>query len=443
MKSLSKFRNFHFLTGFNFKNLMKNVIHVDQDLLSDIPIPGEYQFTGVLTDISTKDDLQRPSNFFVNVSKDLSDEKNMPEEIVLKNQFEFLRKDRQENMLKNRTKIGDADMKNIFQVLTQTDRTKNIRDIVANEYLKGFVDSKIVNSFIGLIITFNIILICVETNMKFKAASPIVFQVGDTICITIYALELAFRIVADPTHFFTQLWNIFDFFIVTLSFILPEISFIATARVLRIIRIIRSFRLFENSTMIDIQITFNGFLYSLKKMIIVLVIILIFMGVCAFIGVSLFGNDSPRYFGTFLRSFWTQLYFLTMGGWHDVYLEMEYDTNIFALQIYIFITQVIGGMFLASIIVGVAFNALSNSKNKQKEENDDIANVVQKQVEESKRLKTMTKKLQEPPNDSDTVWDRQKPIRDPEDVSVTPEGIVKLYLVEQMISENHHEFETI
>ncbi|MDO6575389.1 ion transporter, partial [Staphylococcus pasteuri_A] len=65
-----------------------------------------------------------------------------------------------------------------------------------------------------------------------------VIDLLDRICLGIFVVELALKLVAQGAGFFRRPWNLFDFVIVAISLI-PAAQGLSVLRALRILRVLR------------------------------------------------------------------------------------------------------------------------------------------------------------------------------------------------------------
>jgi voltage-gated sodium channel len=149
--------------------------------------------------------------------------------------------------------------------------------------------SKAFELFIIGVIMVNCALIGVET----YGSDPVIHAIQTT-ALWIFLFEIIVRWVAreNARSFFTDSWNVFDVFIVAISFI-PESWFasaamITTLRVLRVFRVLRLLRT-ANEVKLIISVLFRSFSALSYNAL----FFLIFMYLFAIIGITLFQLPDP------------------------------------------------------------------------------------------------------------------------------------------------------
>lgn len=158
---------------------------------------------------------------------------------------------------------------------------KNCEKIIQNKWFELTI--------VGVII-INSILIGVET---YKVTPAI--QLIQHIILGIFTLEIIIRFIArkDLKSFFTSGWNIFDLFLVLISYV-PESLFegSSTFMVIRILRIFRVLRLLRTSE--EIKLIINVLAKSFSALFYNGIFFFIFLYLFAIIGVSIFRLPDPN-----------------------------------------------------------------------------------------------------------------------------------------------------
>merc|ERR1719310_1926730 len=105
------------------------------------------------------------------------------------------------------------------------------------------------------------------------------------------------------TPFWKDSWNIFDFFIVAISWLNQLGLLEGGISVLRLFRAFRVFRLFKRVK--SLRQIIAGILKSLPGVSNAFVILGLVMGIWSIIGVSFYGDDFEDYFGNFFKAMLT------------------------------------------------------------------------------------------------------------------------------------------
>ncbi|TWO29683.1 ion transporter [Campylobacter lanienae] len=132
----------------------------------------------------------------------------------------------------------------------------------------------------------------------------------DTLCLWIFTAELALRLFCYRLTFFTnkeKWWNIFDFLIVTLSFVAIEYSVLRTLRTFRILRLI--------SSVPAMRVVVDAVLKTIPAMLSISALLSIFYYVYGVLCVELFGEKFHEWFGTLPRALYTLFQIMTLESW--------------------------------------------------------------------------------------------------------------------------------
>ena len=216
------------------------------------------------------------------------------------------------------------------------------------------------------LIVINAIIVGLDTYPYIHATYGQSLWLVDRIILYVFALELVLRFFASnpPAAFFRSGWNLFDLIIVGVSF-LPSSQFFTVARLFRILRALRTV-----SVLPDLQRLVTALLRSLPALGHILILLALLMYVYAAIGTSLFGEITPKYFGTLHLSVLTLFSVITLEGWVAVMDEVL--PQMPAAWIY-FVSFILIATFVAmNFFVGVIVN---NLQAVEIEERDDIAEI--------------------------------------------------------------------
>ena len=209
------------------------------------------------------------------------------------------------------------------------------------------------------VIILNAIILGVMTAPLPDAARAVLGAI-DTACLAFYVVEIALRIYAAGPAFFKNAWNTFDFVIVVLSIIPTEILPVPVqiARILRIFRMLRVFRLV--SAFDQLRVIVAATVKSIPGVLWTAFLMLMVQYVYAIIGVSVFADDLPQYFGNLGRSMFTLFEVMTLEGWNGV---ADDTMAVFPWAWGYFMSFVIISAFvLMNVVVGVIVNAVDEGR---------------------------------------------------------------------------------
>ncbi len=173
----------------------------------------------------------------------------------------------------------------------------------------ALLDTAWVRNFIVGVIVFNAIVLGMETSRTLMASAGGLILLLDTLCLSIFVIELAAKLFAKGPRFFRSGWNIFDFAIVGVSLI-PGNGGLSVLRALRILRVLRVI-----SVVPSLRRVVEGFVTALPGMGSVFLLMGIVFYIGAVMATKLFGDVFPQWFGTLGQSGYTLFQIMTLESW--------------------------------------------------------------------------------------------------------------------------------
>ncbi|XP_062604338.1 sodium channel protein type 4 subunit alpha B-like isoform X1 [Saccostrea cucullata] len=253
-----------------------------------------------------------------------------------------------------------------------------------------FIAMIILDAFVDLFIT-----ICILANTAFMAAdqhpkSPELAEIliyGNYVFTGIFASEAFLKLIAlSPPNYFRDGWNIFDFFIVVLSFLEMALDGVSGLSVLRSFRLLRVFKLARSWQTLNMLIRIvAGTMGALGNLIFVLAIVVFIFAV---MGQQLFrdgylseyADNMPRWnFTDFLHSFMI-IFRVLCGEWIE---SMWACTNAngpvcvpFFLLTYVIGNLVVLNLFLALLLNSFGAESLSGGENEEDKEPNKLSEAI-------------------------------------------------------------------
>ena len=175
--------------------------------------------------------------------------------------------------------------------------------------LSDFLDRTDVQYAIIGVIVLNAIVLGMETSKTLMAtAGPLIIGI-DRICLAIFTAEIALKLFARGGKFFRSGWNLFDFFVVAISYV-PDVGGLSVLRALRILRVLRLV-----STLPRLRRVIEGFLSALPGMASVFGLMTLIFYIASVIATKLFGAAFPEWFGTLGNSAYSLFQIMTLESW--------------------------------------------------------------------------------------------------------------------------------
>jgi len=255
--------------------------------------------------------------------------------------------------------------------------------------------------------------------------------------MTIFVCEILVKWYHGFFMFWKMGWNVLDFFIVVALLLGPLLSTGSGSRgVLRILRVLRAFRSLRSiSSLPGLQIVVQTILQSVPDMANIVLLLVIIMLVFSVIGVTLYRDIVPMYFGNLSSSMFYLFVCLTQDGWMEIFKAFQdVGENYYVgggLFLIAFIA--IGAFVFANLVVAVVVTnlefAMVDVKTEGKErETDDL-----KAKLEEEDIPVQTVGVEDIPS---FVYLKQMPFQLPDLTNVSSEKLENYLLILSAIEQN-------
>lgn len=175
--------------------------------------------------------------------------------------------------------------------------------------LRRWVESTPIRNTVLAVIVINAIVLGLETSVTATEMAGSLLTLIDTVCLVIFVIELAAKLIAYGWRFFLVPWNIFDFLVVSLS-LAPGSGGLSVLRALRILRVLRVISFAPR-----LRRVVEGFISALPGMASVFLLMTIIFYIGAVMATKLFGESYPEWFGTLGRSAYSLFQIMTLESW--------------------------------------------------------------------------------------------------------------------------------
>lgn len=218
--------------------------------------------------------------------------------------------------------------------------------------LKTIIEARWFQNFIIAVIIINGIVLGVETNRDLSDSALQMLMWIDHVCLAIFVIELAMKLIVQRLAFFKQGWNIFDFLIVAIA-LLPTTGELSILRAFRIFRVLRLI-----TTIDSIRRVVSGMLIAIPGVGSVGGLLLIFFYIGAVISTSLFGEQFPDWFGNLGLSMYTLFQVMTLESWSmgivRPVMEIYPYAWVFFLPFIMLTTFMVLNLFIGIIVDAIA-----------------------------------------------------------------------------------------
>jgi voltage-gated sodium channel len=221
--------------------------------------------------------------------------------------------------------------------------------------LDKFVHSKRFQYFIVGVILVNAVVLGLLT-LELSPQALAFLTLVDDVCLYVFVVEIALKLLTMRLAFFRDGWNIFDIVVVAIAF-LPNSGGLSVLRALRVLRVLRLV-----TAIPSMRRVINGMFVALPGGASVAGVLFILYYVAAIISLNLF-RDVPEHFGDIGTTFFTLFKMMTLEGWPDiatVVIEKHPKAWIFFVCFIIFTT-----FTTLNLLFGIIVDAMEKSKEEE------------------------------------------------------------------------------
>lgn len=215
-----------------------------------------------------------------------------------------------------------------------------------------------------IVIFVNAVTLGLETSPTIVGEYRSLLQATEFVVLTLFGVEMAIRLYAGGRDFFRDPWNWFDLIVVALA-VVPFTHFVSVIRVLRVLRLARLVSAIPSLRRVTAALL--SAVPGIGSIILLLAVALYSGGV---LGVELFRDVAPDYFGSLDRSLFTMFEVMTLENWPDiaepVIAERPYAWVFFVG--YILVTAFI----LLNLLIGVIVSAMEIEVNRTRWREDQL-----------------------------------------------------------------------
>uniref|UniRef100_A0A8C8WZT4 Cation channel sperm-associated protein 1 n=1 Tax=Panthera leo TaxID=9689 RepID=A0A8C8WZT4_PANLE len=200
--------------------------------------------------------------------------------------------------------------------------------------LRNLTESLPFEAFIFLVVSLNTIMLVAQTFAEVEVRGEWYFMALDSIFLCIYVVEAVLKIIALGLKYFSDSWNILDFFIMImamLDFMLLQFnsfSFVYHQSVFRIFKVFKSLRalrairvLRRLSFLTSLQEVTGTLVRSLPSITAILSLMFTCLFLFSVVLRALFRQSDPKRFQNIFTTVFTLFTMLTLDDWSLIYLD--------------------------------------------------------------------------------------------------------------------------
>lgn len=264
--------------------------------------------------------------------------------------------------------------------------------------LRKVVDHKAFQSFILFIIIFNSVVMGIETITGLPDKVVLVLGLFNNICLWIFIIEMLLKFLAYGMDYFKDPWNWFDMVIIGTSLI-SALPFMAALRAFRVLRVLRSLKALRSMRLVSsihhLQIILVAIVRSVPSILWTGLLMILIYYIFALIGVNLFGEAFPDWFGTVGKAMYTLFQVMTLESW-SMGISRPVMEVYSAAWLYFVPFVLISSFIVMNVVVGIVVNSISevtaeDTKRVQEEESEENGEAET----DEERIKALTKEVKE------------------------------------------------
>lgn len=227
--------------------------------------------------------------------------------------------------------------------------------------LRKLVDGKVFQGVILFVILFNCLLMGLETIHGLSESTLAVFELINTVCLWIFIAEIILKLLAYGLDFFKDPWNWFDVFIVGISMV-SGLPFMAAFRAMRVLRVLKSLKALKGTKLIGsvrhLQVIIVAIVKSVPSIMWTGILLILIYYVFALIGVNLFGEAFPDWFGNIGKAMYTLFQVMTLESWSMGISRPVMEVYSFAWAYFVPFV-LLSSFIVMNVVVGIVVNAIS------------------------------------------------------------------------------------
>jgi voltage-gated sodium channel len=173
----------------------------------------------------------------------------------------------------------------------------------------NFVEDSKFQNFITVLIVLNAAALGLETDKEIMRSIGNELILFDQLVLTVFAVEIAIKLINRKLEFFKNGWNIFDFIIISIALVPSS----GSLSVLRALRIFRAMRLL--SVVPSMRKVVQALFLAIPGIFSVGSIILLIFYVSSVLSTNFFGDRFDEWFGSVGRSMYSLFQIMTLESW--------------------------------------------------------------------------------------------------------------------------------
>ncbi|WP_323767842.1 ion transporter [Antarctobacter sp.] len=261
----------------------------------------------------------------------------------------------------------------------------------------AIVDAPRVQNAIIAVIILNAVVLGMETSESLMSRFGGFITALDKLCLGIFIVEIAAKLVARGARFFRSGWSVFDFVIVGIALV-PGAGGLSVLRSLRILRVLRVI-----SVAPRLRRVVEGFITALPGMGSVFLLMAIIFYIGSVMATKLFGDSFPDWFGNLGMSAYSLFQIMTLESWSMGIVRPVMEVYPYAWIFFVPFIMVTT-FAVVNLLVGLIVNSMQDAHHEEDNERTDLY-----RDEVLARLEAIERRLGEQARDGENVSYAKRP----------------------------------
>ena len=223
---------------------------------------------------------------------------------------------------------------------------------------RAVVEARWFDPLMLVVIALNAIALGLETYPSIDAAAGRELRSANDVILGVFVVELALRMAAyadRPVAFWRSGWNVFDFVVVTASFV-PGVRENATLlRLARLLRVVRAVRLLPDLRVLTVAVA-----RSVPGVASLAAITLLLVYVYGMVGWVVFSAHDPENFANVGQAMVTMFVLLTLENLPD-YIARGQELSDWTLLFYVSYVMV-ASFLIFNLFIGIVINSMEEAR---------------------------------------------------------------------------------
>ncbi len=229
----------------------------------------------------------------------------------------------------------------------------------------AIVDKPGVQNAIIAVILLNAVVLGMETSDALMNSYGGLIVALDKICLAVFIVEIAAKLLARGGRFFRSGWNVFDFLIVGIALV-PGAGGLSVLRALRILRVLRVI-----SVAPRLRRVVEGFITALPGMGSVFLLMAIIFYIGSVMATKLFGDSFPDWFGNLGLSAYSLFQIMTLESWSMGIVRPVMEIYPYAWLFFVPFIMVTT-FAVVNLLVGLIVNSMQDAHHEEDNERTDL-----------------------------------------------------------------------